>query len=205
MARRVLPGNVFVNCPFDTRYRPIFNGQLFAILDLGFVPRCALEFDDATENRLEKILRIIEECEYGIHDISAVALGEQTNLPRFNMPLELGLFLGCQRFGSRAQKRKFCLVLDEDQFRYRASMSDISGQDIHAHGGVSDRAITELRNWLATHSRPNLLPGGANLVTRYKRFQTQTPEICAALRLDPGELTYSDYCHLIREWIQGDR
>jgi hypothetical protein len=56
---------------------------------------CALEDDDAGEFRLSKIERIIEECKFGIHDLSAVALDVATGLPRFNMPLELGLFLGC--------------------------------------------------------------------------------------------------------------
>lgn len=61
--------------------------------DLGFVARCALEEDDAGEFRLSKIERIIEECRFGINDLSAVALDVVTGLPRFNMPLELGLFL----------------------------------------------------------------------------------------------------------------
>jgi hypothetical protein len=69
---------------------------------MGFSARCTLEFDDASELRLDKIMRIIEQCAYGIHDISAVGLSAGTNLPRFNMPLELGLYLGCKRFAFRS-------------------------------------------------------------------------------------------------------
>ena len=39
---------------------------------LGFVARCALEVDDASELRLDKIMRIIGQCAYGVHDISSV-------------------------------------------------------------------------------------------------------------------------------------
>jgi hypothetical protein len=47
-------------CPFDTGYQPIFNAVAFAVYDLGFVARCALEDDDAGEVRLTRIQRIID-------------------------------------------------------------------------------------------------------------------------------------------------
>jgi hypothetical protein len=98
--------DVFINCPFDTTYKPIFDAIVFAVKHLGFNARSALEVDDASEVRLAKIIRIIEECAYGIHDISAVAPRTGTDLPRFNMPLELGLYLGCQRFGAEPTVRR---------------------------------------------------------------------------------------------------
>jgi hypothetical protein len=170
MAVRIRSNHIFINCPFDAGYQAVFNAILFAIFDLGFVPRCALEVDDSSENRLDKIMRIIEECRYGVHDISAVTLGAETSLPRFNMPLELGLYLGCKRYGDKRQRQKACLVLDSDPYRYRASISDISGQDVHAHGRVPEKAIIELRNWLASVSRRKGLPGGSEIVGRYTRF-----------------------------------
>ena len=103
MPSRVRSDHVFINCPFDPGYRAILDGIVFAIYDLGFVARCALEDDDGGEIRLAKIERIIEECKFGIHDLSAVAIDPAINLPRFNMPLELGLFLGCKRFGASPQ------------------------------------------------------------------------------------------------------
>ena len=105
--------DVFINCPFDDASKPTFHAILFTVYYLGFAARCALEVDDASELRLNKIERIIEQCTYGIHDISSVALSG-ANLPRLNMPLELGLFLGCKRFGGAAQRKKACLILDSD-------------------------------------------------------------------------------------------
>jgi hypothetical protein len=142
--------HVFINCPFDSAYKPTFDAIVFAIYDLGFVARSALEIDDGTEVRLAKVERIIEECRHGVHDISNVALDANTGLPRFNMPLELGLFLGCKRFGDEHQRKKVCIILDRDPYRYRQYISDISGQDIHSHGGTHAQAISEVRNWLAT-------------------------------------------------------
>jgi len=200
MGSRLRSNHVFINCPFDADYQPIFNAILFAIFDLGFVPRCALEVDDSSENRLDKIMRMIEECRYGVHDISAVTLSAGTDLPRFNMPLELGLYLGCKRYGDQRHHKKACLVLDADPYRYRASISDMSGQDIHAHGGDPERAIVEVRNWLANRSRRKKLPGGAEIATRYRRFREDASRICGELKLAVNQLTFGDRCDVIGFW-----
>ncbi len=50
------------------------------------------------------------------------------SLPRFNMPLELGIFLGAKRFGSQKQKQKNGLILDREKYRYQSFCSDIAGQ-----------------------------------------------------------------------------
>jgi hypothetical protein len=104
--------DVFINCPFDQAYRPLLRALLFAIHDCGFQARSALEVEDSGEIRVQKILRIIGESPFGIHDISRVTPDRSTKLPRFNMPLELGLFLGAKAFGSDKQQQKRCLILD---------------------------------------------------------------------------------------------
>jgi len=197
--------HVFVNCPFDTEYKPIFDGIVFAISDLGFVARSAREDDDSGEVRLSKIERIIEECKFGIHDLSAVELDPVNHLPRFNMPLELGLFLGCKRFGEGAQRRKVTLILDSEQYRYQRFISDISGQDIHAHNGQAESAIREVRGWLAAVSKRKRLPGGGDIVKRYCRFRDDFPHLCAAARLEPGELTFNDLRRMVVSWLRLNR
>src|ERR1700687_2295884 len=86
--------DVFVNCPFDSDYKQQFNALIFTIYDCGFYPRCALEAVDSGQLRFQKICQLILECSYGIHDLSRIELAPSTQLPRFNMALELGLFLG---------------------------------------------------------------------------------------------------------------
>ena len=98
--------NVFINCPFDTDYKALFYAIVFRVHDCGFVARCALEEGDASQVRIDKIYSIIAECRYGIHDISRTELDENFGLPRFNMPLELGIFLGAKKFGTGEQKKK---------------------------------------------------------------------------------------------------
>jgi hypothetical protein len=184
--------DVFINCPFDPGYRPIFDAIVFCVSDLGFAPRCSLEEDDGGEFRLAKIERLIEECRFGINDLSAVELDVGTGLPRFNMPLELGLFLGCKRFGSPNQNKKRTLVLDRDQYRYRTFISDISGQDIRAHGGDPERAIREVRDCLRVAWTRTTLPGGTEIIQHHHAFQSDLPEICSANALEPDRLTFTD-------------
>jgi hypothetical protein len=201
----VLGLHVFVNCPFDQDYKPMFEAIVFAIHDLFFVPRCALEEDDSGAVRYHKIERIIEQCRFGVHDLSAVELDPNTRLPRFNMPLELGLFLGCKRFGGPGQREKVSLILDSDRYRYRQFLSDLSGQDIHAHGGKPEQAIREVRNWLCAASGKKSMPGGAEIFRRYTEFRGDLPRSCAQAKVEPGEMTFSDFSEMIAKWLQSRR
>lgn len=192
---------MFINCPFDDEYAPMFDALVFAVYDCGFIARCTKEISDATSARIENILSLINECKYGIHDISRTEPSKGSGLPRFNMPLELGLFLGATRFGRREKR---CLVLDREQYRYQHYISDIAGQDIEPHGDDPHEAIKKVRNWLSAVATPTglMLPGGTGMVRRYKSFIKQLPEHCAKNHLDPDELTFSDFSALVAGWLQ---
>jgi hypothetical protein len=88
MAQNKYANSVFINCPFDAQYRPLFEAIVFGVLDCGFRPRCALEIDDASQVRIDKVFKLIAESKYGIHDISRTEITSAGALPRFNMPLE---------------------------------------------------------------------------------------------------------------------
>lgn len=193
--------SIFLNCPFDEQYKPIFDALIFAAFDCGYVPRCALEIDDAGQVRIEKIMAMIRGCQLGVHDISRTELDPVHQLPRFNMPFELGLFVGATRFGSRAQRRKVCLILDRERYRFQKFISDISGQDISVHGADPDKAIRALRTWLSALPAHGLLPGGTTIVRRYKAFRSQLPGILTGLAIETEEVTFADYANIVAEWL----
>jgi hypothetical protein len=194
--------NVFINCLFDSDYQPIFNALVFATFECGLRPRCALEINDSGEARIEKIARVIRQCHWGIHDISRTELNP-SGLPRFNMPLELGIFLGARWFGDRSQRRKSCLVLDTDRYRYQEYISDIAGQDIEAHQGNSRRAIRAVRNWLGA-SRANIrhTPGAAAIHGRFERFMVDLPAICVETDREVGDLTFTEFADAASTWLK---
>lgn len=194
-------GSVFVNCPFDAGYKGLFDTIVFTIFDCGFTPRCAKEVADSGEVRIDKIQRIIEECKFGIHDISRVELNEN-NLPRFNMPLELGLFLGAKKYGSGLQKEKVCLILDTEEYRYQEFISDIAGQDIEAHRNDVETCIKIVRKWLNEASGRKTLPGYKAIYRRYQLFKEELPEICRELEVDLEEVSFNDFAQFTSEWLK---
>jgi hypothetical protein len=197
--------SVFVNCPFDAEYKSLRDALLFAVHDCGFVPRCALDVEDSGGTRVSKILEMIGECQYGIHDISRTETNEVhgEQLPRFNMPYELGLFVGATQYGTKKQKAKRCLVLDRQRHRYQAFISDIAGQDIQAHDDDPDQVVAVVRNWLRAQLQGTdiILPGAQRMIERYHKFQEALPKMCAAKDITPEELTHADYTDFVYAWL----
>ncbi len=194
--------NVFINCPFDSAYKPLFDAMVFAVQDCGFIARCALEEEDASQVRIDKIYSVIADCRYGIHDISRTELDETSGFPRFNMPLELGVFLGAKKFGIEEQKRKKCLILDKEPYRYQQFISDIAGQDIQAHHNEVEATIKVVRNWLRIASGRQTIPGGNIIWERYQIFLRDLPQTVVELRLDADDLIFNDYASVIARWLE---
>lgn len=193
--------NVFINCPFDDEYASFFDAIVFAIHDCGFIARCAKEVRDSGDTRIRQILDIIRECRYGIHDISRTELDAVHQLPRFNMPLELGLFLGAKEFGEEAQNQKVCLILDRAPYRYQKFCSDIAGQDIASHDGKMGKLIGEVRDWLSD-SVEDLIPTGGKIYERYKAFQEDLPMDTEPFHITPEEMTFIDFQNFVVTWLE---
>jgi len=142
---------VFINCPFDPAYRTLLQPLLFTILYLDFAPLIC-ETESSGNIRVKKIIRLIRASKYSIHDISRNETVVAGDLPRFNMPYEMGLDIGCQTFtGIRKLKGKRCLILERDQYRYQQFISDISGQDIKSHNNDPEILIRKLRDDLVQY------------------------------------------------------
>ena len=195
---------VFLNVPFDAAYRPLFEAMVFAVLDCGFQPRCALEANDAGQVRIQKIAGMIRDCALGIHDISRTELDKHSRLPRFNMPFELGVFLGAKWFGDDLQRHKNTLVLDREKYRYQQFLSDIAGQDIKAHHGRPEPLIKVVRNWLRDTQPARPMPSGGVIAARYGKFRKQLPVWCRTQKLEAHELPFNDYTFLIWRWLEAN-
>ncbi|HEX3531389.1 MAG TPA: hypothetical protein VH988_30375 [Thermoanaerobaculia bacterium] len=204
MAKPDYGTSIFINCPFDSAYSPLLEAILFAVVSCGFRPRCALEVEDSSQVRMEKILKIISQCRFGIHDLSRTDLDGESKLPRFNMPLELGIFLGAKSFGRGEQRQKVGLILDREKYRYQTFISDLGGQDIRAHGNDPKKAIAVVRDWLRSSSHRLDIPGGKALGESYDLFLSRRLELCQLLRLSEEELTFPDSIWIISEWIRAN-
>lgn len=196
--------NVFINCPLDSDYQPLFHALVFAVIHCGYTVRCALETEDIGATRIEKIYGPIEECQFGIHDISRIERDAMNDLQRFKMPFELGLFLVATRFGQLAHRNKRCLVLEAERYRYQRFLSDIAGQDIRHHDNEPARAVGAVRDWLAA-SRPKTakpLPGTTAIMKHYREFQDNLPAMLRAADLKPVELGFFDRANLMAQFLE---
>lgn len=193
--------DVFINCPFSDDYDSYFKAILFTVIRSGFNPRCAREDDDGGDVRFDKICRIIEDCKYGIHDISKTESAGEPPLPRFNMPLELGLFLGARKYGDSEQALKKAIIFDREPYRYQKFISDISGQDIHAHNNDVGQLIIGVAAWLRRASKRKTVPGGTAIAEEYAVFMDNLPIMLAARQMQPQDLTYDDDITFIAEWL----
>jgi hypothetical protein len=192
--------SVFINCPFERAYWPIFEAIVFCIIHCRFIPRSALEEIDSGQFRLQKIQQIIKSSRYAIHDLSRVELSP-SGFPRFNMPFELGLDLGCRAFGNGNLRTKRCLILEAEPYRYQAFLSDIAGQDIQRHHNSPEEVIGLVRNWLRTVARQQHLPGPALIKRQFLEYSTALPEYCDRSGLDRQDLQFVDYVTLAQEWL----
>jgi hypothetical protein len=194
--------DIFINCPFDERYKEQLNALLFTIYQCGFYPRCALEVVDSGQLRFQTICQLILNSPYAIHDLSRIELDQSSQLPRFNMALELGVFLGANLLSER---QKPCLVMDTERYRYQRFCSDLSGFDHSAHGGDILQLICVVRDWLRAHlEQEEMIPGGEYIFGRYKTFLAKLPELCARAHQNAKSLTFHELKSFMEGWIQGN-
>jgi hypothetical protein len=85
------PKWVFLNLPYDREFEPLYLAYVVGLVRLGFEPKLMLAIPNDI-GRLDTIIHLIQSCENSIHDLSRVQ-PNAAGIPRFNMPLELGLAL----------------------------------------------------------------------------------------------------------------
>ncbi|HEV7488789.1 MAG TPA: hypothetical protein VGQ65_24210 [Thermoanaerobaculia bacterium] len=192
--------NVFINCPFDDEYTPIFEAIVFTIQACGFRPICARSRLNSSDVRLQKIVDLIALCRYSIHDLSRTELDRVSTLPRFNMPLELGIDIGCRAYGA-GQRNKSFLIFDRDRFRFQTYVSDIAGQDIADHGNDPNTAIGRVRDWLRSEAKRTNIPGAKAMQARYGDFRKALPALCVRFELDISALTFDDFRFALGFWF----
>jgi hypothetical protein len=203
-----LNASVFINCPFDDAYRPCFEAILFTVTMAGYQVRCALEEVDSGDVRLDKLCRLIAECDRTIHDLSRTAAGVD-GLPRFNMPFELGLTMGAKRFGNARQKAKRAVIMISKPFEMPRFLSDLAGNDPKSHGDDPREVIRIIRDHLHTDPAQVRLPGATHMSDLLDEFREDLPELAMAAKLSLDEVHpyrgYRNYLALLRGFRETTR
>ena len=140
---RVREEDVFLNIPYDARFENLLLAYIAGISAFGFAPRATLEIPFG-QRRLDRILSLIRQSRYSIHDLSRVQLDRKAPpTPRFNMPFELGLTVALER---SAHPNHSWIVCETVPHRIKKSLSDLDGTDAYIHGGTVAGVFRELGN-----------------------------------------------------------
>lgn len=124
--------SVFLNIPYDSAFENIYLAYIAGLSAFGLIPRATLEIP-TSQRRLDRILKLIQQCAYSIHDLSRVQVDAKApRVPRFNMPFELGLAVA-QSAGNRRQTWYVCETVP---YRINKSLSDLNGTDVRIHDGT---------------------------------------------------------------------
>lgn len=143
--------NVFVNCPFDDDYRSLLISIIFTLKYLKYIPRLSLERADSAESRIQKIVGLINESKFGIHDLSRIVSSGSDEHFRMNMPFELGIDYGAKVLKGGIWSSKQLLILEKERYRYQKALSDLSGSDIKNHDDDPEKVIKAVRDWFVTN------------------------------------------------------
>ncbi len=168
---RVDRNSVFLNIPYDRAFEKLYLAYIAGLSVLGLSPRATLEIPGG-ERRLDRIFKLIQSCQYSIHDLSRVQLDRSPPVtPRFNMPLELGLAIAWAKLGG-AHK---WFVSETQPRRPLKSISDLNGTDFNIHNGTVEGVMRELGN--AFVRRRGSQPTVPQMMWTYRRLRRHVPEL----------------------------
>lgn len=144
--------SVFLNIPYDIRFSKLCLAYVAGLTCFGLRPRASLEIPGG-ERRLDRVLELIQTCDYSIHDLSRVQLNREVPpTPRFNMPFELGLAVAMAKVGPVARQGNW-FVFESMKRRVQKSLSDLDGTEVYIHSGTVRGVFAQLANAFVREAR----------------------------------------------------
>ncbi|MGD0630684.1 MAG: hypothetical protein ABR987_15230 [Terracidiphilus sp.] len=164
--------SVFLNIPYDLGFEDLYLAYIVGLTQLGL--RVNATVGVPNQGRLETIIGLIEESNFSIHDLSRIELSK--GIPRFNMPVELGLALYRSHVTSGRHR---VYVFESKPYRTQRSTSDINGIDPQIHNGTAKGIMAGLRNILR---QPGDVTSVPEMITSYRAVRRKLSD----LRLNAG-------------------
>jgi len=164
-------GAVFINCPYDDDFAPLFDAIIFSVACCGFTPRSALESGSVAEPRMDRIVKAIFSSKYSIHDLSRCRGEGSEQLARFNMPLELGIAMARRFMTARQKDHHDWLLLVPAGHAYLKFVSDLAAWDPKSHAGNIETVVPRVVAWLATRPDTVRSPTPQDVLRALPEFQ----------------------------------
>ena len=114
---------VFINCPFDGTYQPLFRAMCFTIMACGYLPRCALDESDSAAVRF-----VTESSDLCLLPARPTRLDVDATAATFR-----AVFLA---------KRKAAFVLNQCPSTYRSSRASEAAGDLSRLGVLAEPMLS---------------------------------------------------------------
>lgn len=192
------PDAIFINCPFDNKYKPMLRAMLFVARFYGLEVKIASSDTDSKSNRLERIIELMKESKYSIHDLSKLKSEKRKEYYRMNMPFELGLDYGI------GGKEMIFLIFEDEAYKLKIALSDINGWDVRPHNNKPEQLILEFRKWIVVNRD---LPESKKVLSSsdiwyiYNDFYARYSDYMDAHRLKDEEVSVSEYISLVDKFL----
>jgi hypothetical protein len=159
--------SVFLNIPYDKQFENLYLAYIVGLTQLGLRVNATLAVPN--QGRLETIIQLIDDSNFSIHDLSRIELSK--GIPRFNMPVELGLALYRSHI-AKGHHRVF--VFESKSYRAQKSTSDINGIDPQIHGGTPKGVMAGLRNIFRQPGNVTTVP---EMLASYRALKQKVGEL----------------------------
>ncbi len=159
--------SVFLNIPYDREFENLYLAYIVGLTQLGLHVNATVAVPN--QGRLETIIGLIDRSNFSIHDLSRIELSK--GIPRFNMPVELGLAL--HRWHATKGKHRV-YVFESKPYRAQRSTSDINGIDPKIHHGTARGVMAGLRNIFRQPGDVTTVP---EMLNSYRAVKRKLPQL----------------------------
>ncbi len=159
--------SVFLNIPYDVGFESLYVAYVVGLTQLGLAINAALAVPN--QRRLGTIIELIDRSDVSIHDLSRVEVSR--GVPRFNMPVELGLALYRSHI-TNGKHRVF--IFERKRYRAQRSTSDVNGIDPQIHNGTVKGLMSGLRNIFRQSQDVTTVP---EMLASYRVVKKKIPEL----------------------------
>ena len=189
---------IFINCPFDNGYLPLLRALLFVARFYGLEIKIASSELDSKSNRLTRIIVLMKESKYSVHDLSKMRSNQEGEFYRMNMPFELGLDYGI------GGDDKVFLIFENEPYNLKIALSDINGWDVRPHLDNPETLVMEFRRWIVVNRDlpPKLKSfSSSDIWYKYNDFYGSFSDYMTINHLKDEEISIPEYLEFIDKYF----
>lgn len=158
---------------------------------------------DSKSDRLRRIIGLMKEARYSIHDLSRMQAKRKGEYYRMNMPFELGL-----DYGLCGESKDF-LIFENNPYKLKVALSDVNGWDVRSHNDSAENIIMEFRKWyVATNIElDNSLKviSSSQIWYEYNEFQVGYESFKKEHNLTDKEISVTEYVAYVKDYFTRER